>query len=236
MSKQKGKLYLIPSLLGGDDPSLIPFFTINQIENLDSFIVENLREARRFIAKIKLKVAIDDMYFQAMDKHNEVAASELIKPLLEGRDTGLISDAGLPAVADPGSTVVAEAHRQGIQVVPLIGPSSIFMALMASGMNGQNFQFHGYLPIKEPMRGKAIKRLEDLAQKTGGAQIFMETPYRNNNLLKEVFTKCKPIMRLCVAVDISLPSEWIRTMTIKDWKTLAPDIHKRPAIFVLAKS
>jgi len=153
MSK-KGKLYLIPNLLGGDDPSLIPFFTINQIENLDSFIVENLREARRFIAKIKLKVAIDDMLFQTMDKHREIDANEFMKPLLDGRDTGLISDSGLPAIADPGSAVVAAAHKHGIQVVPLIGPSSIFMALMASGMNGQKFQFHGYLPIKEPMRRK----------------------------------------------------------------------------------
>jgi len=235
MANKKGKLFLIPSLLGGDDPSLIPFFTANQIENLDSFIVENLREARRFIAKMKLKVAIDDMFFQMLDKHNELSPAELIKPLLEGRDTGLLSDAGLPAVADPGSIVVAEAHRQGIQVIPLVGPSSIFMALMASGMNGQNFQFHGYLPIKEPMRGKAIKRVEDLANKTSGAQIFMETPYRNNSLLKEVFTKCNPKMRLCVAVDISLQSEWIKTMSIKDWKTLAPDIHKRPAIFILSK-
>lgn len=235
MSKKKGKLFLIPSLLGGDDPSLIPFFTMNQVEHLDSFIVENLREARRFIAKMKFKHAIDDMFFQAMDKHQEVSPAELIQPLLEGRDTGLISDAGLPAVADPGSEVVAEAHRQGIQVIPLIGPSSIFMALMASGMNGQNFQFHGYLPIKEPMRGKAIKRLEDLAMKTGGAQIFMETPYRNNKLLDEVYAKSKPNTRLCVAVDLSLPTEWIKTMTIKNWKVLAPDIHKRPAIFVLGK-
>lgn len=232
---QKGKLYLIPNLLGGSDPSLIPFFTANQIEHLDSFIVENLREARRFIAKMKLKHAIDDMFFQTMDKHKDLDPLTLIKPLLEGRDTGLISDAGLPAVADPGNIVVAEAHRHNIKVIPLVGPSSIFMALMASGMNGQQFQFHGYLPIKNPERGKAIKQLDHLAKQTGAAQIFMETPYRNNKMIEDIIVHCGGNRRLCIAVDITLPTEMIATKSVGDWKKQAPDIHKRPAIFILGE-
>ena len=231
-----GTLFLIPVTLG-DSPvqHVIPAYVLELIDRLDHFIVEDLRSARRYLKKAGITKAIDDLSFYLLNEHTEdQATEELLAVLTNGNDAGLMSEAGIPAVADPGSGLVALAHRHGIRVVPLAGPSSILMALMASGMNGQSFRFHGYLPVKKPQRLNSLRKIEKIALETGETQVFMETPYRNMSLLEDILSSCRDNTLLCIAADISLDAETIKTRTIREWKGKLPDIHKRPAVFLLS--
>lgn len=233
----KGKLYLIPTTLGETEPlEVMPYSVRKMIEQIDYYIVENEKSARRFIKKITPKKSQPDLQMMLLDKYaEELETRTYLNACDQGIHVGLLSEAGVPAVADPGATIVKLAHEKGIQVVPLVGPSSILMALMASGMNGQNFAFNGYLPIDKVARKKAIKELEWLSKDKNQSQIFIETPYRNEKMFSDLKTSLTPNTRLCIAVDISLPTEYIRTYTAKEWKQQQPDLHKRPAIFIIHK-
>ena len=231
-----GTLYLIPVTLG-DSPvhHVIPAYVLQLLDRLDHFIVEDLRSARRYLKKAGVEKAIDDLSFYLLNEHTgDRDLEELLAVLTAGNDAGLLSEAGVPAVADPGSGLVALAHRHNIRVVPLAGPSSILMALMAAGMNGQSFRFHGYLPIKKPQRLNSIRIIEKAALESGETQIFMETPYRNMNLLEDIVGTCRKNTLLCIAADISLATESIKTKTVREWKGQLPNIHKRPAVFLLS--
>lgn len=233
----KGKLYLIPTTLGETEPlEVMPYSVKKVIEEIDFYIVENEKSARRFIKKITPKKSQPDLQIMLLDKYaEELETRTYLNACDEGIHVGLLSEAGVPAVADPGATIVKLAHEKGVQVVPLVGPSSILMALMASGMNGQNFAFNGYLPIDKADRKKAIKELERLSKDKDQSQIFIETPYRNEKMFSDLKAALTPNTRLCIAVDITLPSEYIKTYTVKDWKYQQPDLHKRPAIFIIQK-
>ncbi|MDR1416012.1 MAG: SAM-dependent methyltransferase [Prevotellaceae bacterium] len=229
-----GKLYLIPSTLGercmGD---VLPQRTADVANRILHYVVENTRSARRFLSKLKLSHPIDSLMFTELNEHTPAAAvAPMLAPLLQGFDVGIISEAGAPAVADPGAALVSAAHEKGIRVVPLVGPSSILLALMASGFNGQFFTFSGYLPIKPALRARSLKRLEQLSSE-GQTQIFMETPYRNNKLLADIIGTCSPHAKLCIAADITLESEFIATKTLAEWKKGTPDLNKRPCIFLM---
>ncbi len=228
-------LYLIPSMLGENDPDFVfPEKNFKLINSLDCFIVEKLRTARRFLRSVGYKKNFDNIEMFELNKHTQSTEIEkMISPLLNGVDTGLISEAGAPAVADPGSELVLMAHRKNINVVPLIGPSSILLALMSSGLNGQRFAFHGYLPVKKNERIKAIRELEKRSQQNKETQIFMETPYRNMKLLEDIIENAKHSTLLCIASDISLNTEFIKTKTIIEWSACIPNIHKRPTIFLI---
>ncbi|MDD3488991.1 MAG: SAM-dependent methyltransferase [Paludibacter sp.] len=228
-------LYLIPTTLGETDlDRILPAYNNEIVNRLDFFIVEDVRTARRFLKKINPATDIDSKTFYVLNQHTrpeEIAG--FLKPLSEGREVGVISEAGCPAIADPGADVVAIAQEKGFKVVPLVGPSSILLALMASGFNGQSFAFNGYLPVQLADRTKAIKRLENRAHSEKQSQIFIETPYRNMKMLQDVISVCQPTTRLCIAADITLETEFIRTKTIRDWKKQLPDLNKRPCIFIL---
>ncbi len=231
-----GKLVLIPNLLGGDDVGIIPEYTKARILALKYFIVERERESRRYLKKIDKSVVIDDLEFLLIPKKKEKeAAKELLLPCLSGNDVGLISDAGCPAVADPGALVVKEAHIMGIPVDPLVGPSSILLALMASGLGGQRFEFHGYLPIDRSERVERLRFLEQIGMRNRSTQIFMETPYRNEGLLEACIKTLRKHTWLCVAVDMTLPTQQVFTMRIADWKKWKAEINKRPAIFLIGQ-
>jgi 16S rRNA (cytidine1402-2'-O)-methyltransferase len=233
---KKGHLILIPSLLGEhENPNnfVMPFLT-QQINSIDYFIVENVREARRFLRKAGYIQNFDEVHFEEINEHSDKSnLSHYIKPLLNGKNAGLISDAGCPGIADPGAEIIALAHKEGIRVVPLAGASSILMAMMASGMNGQNFAFNGYLPVKPHERSAKIKQLESMSKHQNQSQIFIETPYRNNQLLEDILKQCNENTMLCIACDIMLTSEFIKTQSIKNWKKQLPNLHKRPCIFIL---
>lgn len=233
----KGKLYLIPTTLGETEPlEVMPYSVRRMVEQIDYYIVENEKSARRFIKKITPKKSQPDLRIMLLDKYaEELETRTYLNACDEGNHVGLLSEAGVPAVADPGATIVKLAHEKGIQVVPLVGPSSILMAMMASGMNGQNFAFNGYLPIDKADRKKAIKELEWLSKEKNQSQIFIETPYRNEKMFSDLKAALTPNTRLCIAADISLPTEYIRTFTAKEWKQQQPDLHKRPAIFIIHK-
>lgn len=228
-------LYLIPTSLGETDlDRILPAYNNEIVNRLDFFIVEDVRTARRFLKKINPATDIDSKTFYLLNQHTrpeEIAG--FLKPLSEGREVGIISEAGCPAIADPGADVVAIAQEKGFKVVPLVGPSSILLALMSSGFNGQSFAFNGYLPVQPADRTKAIKRLENRAHNEKQSQIFIETPYRNMKMLQDIISVCQPSTRLCIAADITLETEFIRTKTIKDWKSQLPDLNKRPCIFIL---
>ena len=233
-----GILYLIPCPISEQTEVAAVTPAANQpiIDSLDYFIVENTRSARRFLSKSGYARRIDDAQFVELNEHTTSAAviEQMIEPLLQGRNAGVISEAGVPAVADPGQAVVALCHKRGIKVVPLVGPSSILMAVMASGLSGQSFAFNGYLPIKEPDRSRAIKRLESRAQSEVQSQLLIEAPYRNVKLMEQMLRTCSPATRLCVACDITSPEEYIVTATIAEWRKRGiPDIQKRPTIFIL---
>ncbi len=230
-----GKLYLIPTTLGDTEPLEVMPISVKQIiEQLDYFIVENEKTARRYIKKITPNKPQSSLNFMMIDKYsNELETRNYLDVCDEGISIGILSEAGVPGVADPGATVVKQAHDKGIQVIPLVGPSSILMAMMASGMNGQNFAFNGYLPIDKSERKRAIKELEKLSRDKNQSQIFIETPYRNGKMLDHLKTTLQANTRLCVACDISLPSEYIKTYSIDKWKSENPDLHKRPAIFII---
>ena len=240
MASKLGTLYLIPCTLG-DTPAeqVLPQHVINVARKLQHFVVEQPKSARQFLSALKPEQPIQSLHFATLNEHtaaNELPA--LLAPLLAGHDVGIISEAGCPGIADPGADLVNLAHRNGIRVVPLVGPSSILLALMASGLNGQCFAFHGYLPIAETERNKTIAMLEIESAKRKQTQLFIETPYRNDKMFGALLTQCRPDTMLCVATDITLPSEQIQTFTIAKWKSQpAPQLNKRPSLFLfLAKS
>ncbi len=230
------KLFLIPITLG--DTSLagtLPDGNSDIIRNTKHFIVENIRTARRFLKKVDKEIDIDTLSFYELNKHTDSKQiSGYLQPIVQGYDVGIMSEAGCPGIADPGAEVVRIAHQQSITVVPLVGPSSILLAMMASGMNGQNFSFSGYLAIKKNERQQHIKMIENRMQKENQSQIFIEAPYRNLQLLEDILSVCHPNTRLCIACDITCEDEFISTRTIAEWKKSIPqDIQKCPAIFIL---
>lgn len=233
-----GTLYLIPCPISDrTEPwDVLPAANRAVIDALDYFIVENTRTARRFLSKAGIGRPIDTLCFRELNEHTAAGreVEELVAPLLAGRSAGVISEAGVPGVADPGALVVAACHRRGIRVVPLVGPSSILMALMASGLNGQSFAFNGYLPVKPPERARAISSLERRAAAEGQSQLFIEAPYRNAKLWAQLLDVCAAETKLAVAADITAPTELIATHTVGEWrKRAAPDLNRRPAIFIL---
>lgn len=230
----KGRLYLIPVTLGGNDYSaVIPEKVLSITRQLRFFIVEDIRSARRFLRLIDKSFPVDESIFFELNEHTrEDGISQFLEPLMKGSDTGLMSEAGLPGIADPGSKVIALAHRKKVSVIPLSGPSSIILALIASGLNGQNFTFHGYLPVKPNERASRLKEIEKKAHE-GYAQIFMETPYRNSRMLETILSVCSNDTLLCITADISLPTEFVRTMKISEWKTDKPELNDRLVVFVM---
>jgi 16S rRNA (cytidine1402-2'-O)-methyltransferase len=235
MRPEKGNLYLIPCTLGDTPPlEVLPLLVKKTVENTNHYIVEHEKNARRFIKTIDSKKNQADLVIQEINKFtNEDEIPQMLLPCLEGYNVGVISDAGCPGIADPGANVVMEAHRKGIRVIPLVGPSSILMAMMASGFNGQNFAFNGYLPIDKGERKSTIKRLEKLSIEFDQSQSFIETPYRNNQLLESLLKTLQGQTMLCIACDITLVSEFIRTETVNEWKKIKVDLHKRPTLFIL---
>lgn len=231
-----GKLYLLPTPIG-DAPvyEVLPEANRPVMASLDYFIVENVRTARRFLSRAAIGRPIESLRFAELNEHTRPEElSGLLAPVLAGENAGLMSEAGVPGVADPGADAVALAHAHGIEVVPLVGPSSIILALMSSGLNGQSFAFNGYLPVKAPERGKAIRFFEKRAQGERQSQLFIEAPYRNLKLFQDFLSVCGDHTRLCVAVDILQPDQQILTRTIAQWRQqAAPDMQKRPAIFIL---
>jgi 16S rRNA (cytidine1402-2'-O)-methyltransferase len=236
MATQLGTLFLIPCKLG-DTPAenVLPQHVIEVARKLSHFVVEQPRAARQFLSALKPEQPIQSLHFATLNEHT--AANELpglLTPLLAGHDVGIISEAGCPGIADPGANLVNLAHRNGIRVVPLVGPSSILLALMASGLNGQCFAFHGYLPISETERKKAITMLEAESIKRNQTQLFIETPYRNDRMFNALLAECRPETLLCVATDVTLPGEQIRTYSIAQWKSQpVPQLDKHPSLFLL---
>ena len=225
-------VYLIPSLLQEEGTDAIPPYIIQAIKECKVFFVENERTTRRYFKKLWKEMIIDDYEWVNMSDNSQLSDT-FSRKLKENKNIGIISEAGCPGVADPGQVLVDIAHQMNVEVKPLVGPNSILLALMASGMNGQQFQFHGYLPIDNQQRIKAIKDLEAESAKKKCTQIFIETPYRNNQLIEALLKNCNPSTKLCIAVDITGNKEWIKTKRITDWQKEKPDIHKRPAIFLL---
>jgi len=232
--RSRGTLYLTPVGLGGDDvPSLVPPATIETARTLRTFVVENARSARGFLKAIAHPGPLQELKLLILDEHTRDVAP-LLAPLLAGEDCGLMSEAGCPAVADPGAALVHQAHEAGIRVAPLVGPSSILLALMASGMNGQRFAFHGYLPVEPAERARAIKALE--ARSGAETQIFIETPYRNSALLSALLEHCRGDTLLCIAADLTLPAGFVCVRTIREWKKKLPMLDRRPAVFLLGRA
>ena len=230
-----GKLYLIPTTLGDCEPNYVLPITVSRtIDFIDDFIVENEKTARKSIKATNPNKIQSSIRIKILNKHTEKSEHlSMIQPCLEGKNVGLLSEAGCPGIADPGAVIAKLAHEKGIQVVPLVGPSSILLALMASGMNGQNFAFNGYIPIDKGEKRNALKALEKLSLDKNQSQIFMETPYRNNKMLEDILAALQPSTLLCVAVDITLPTEFIRTFTVSQWKKKTVDLHNRPCIFIV---
>lgn len=229
------KLYLIPNVLSESDwQNVLPAQIHSILTNTKHFIVENTRTARRFMKQVNHEINIDDCTFFELNKRTR--SSELptfLKPLAQGFDVGIISEAGCPGIADPGADVVRIAHQKGFQVVPIVGPSSILLALMASGLNGQNFAFNGYLPVKPNERVKEIATLEKRIRSGRQTQIFIETPYRNNQMISDLLKTCSPSTLLCIAANITGENEFIATKTIQDWNKKVPELHKQPVIFLI---
>lgn len=232
-----GKLYLIPTTLGEMNPEdVLPQTIKRSIDFIDYYIVENEKTARRFIKSVHAEKKQPDLKISVLNKHTEASEhNAFIQPLLEGLNIGLMSEAGCPGVADPGAAIVKIAHEKGIQVVPLVGPSSILLAIMASGMNGQSFAFNGYLPIDKSEKKQALKNFEKLSHDKNQSQLFIETPYRNNKLMEDLLQILQPSTHLCIACDITLPTEFIKTRTVNEWKKNKVDLHNRPCIFIIHK-
>ncbi|WP_299902263.1 SAM-dependent methyltransferase [uncultured Aquimarina sp.] len=233
----KGKLYLIPTRLGDDVPlEVLPISIKKVLEQVNHYIVENEKPARRFIKKVSPSKSQRSLIIHSVNKYTD--ATEIpnyLAPCLNGESIGLLSDAGCPGIADPGAEVVRLAHEKGIQVTPLVGPSSIFLAMMSSGMNGQNFCFNGYLPIDKADRKSTIKSLEKNSLEKNQAQIFIETPYRNDKMLADLTAILNPNTRLCIASDITLTTEYIRTKTVEEWRKEQIELHKKPTIFIIQR-
>jgi 16S rRNA (cytidine1402-2'-O)-methyltransferase len=231
------KLYLIPVPLGETShEKILPAYNKEVILSLKYFIVENVRTARRFLKKTDPSVVIDELHFTELNEHTDKkVVNDMLRPLKEGFSVGVMSEAGCPAVADPGADIVALAHEKGYQVVPLVGPSSILMALMGSGFNGQSFAFHGYLPVEQSQRIEKIKFYESRIYTENETQIFIETPYRNNRLSDDFIKTCKPSTKLCIASEITCNNEFIQTLPVKEWAKIKPDLNKKTAIFLIYK-
>ena len=228
-------VYLIPSLLHEEGLPSIPIYITEIVKKCQVLFVENERTARRYIKTLAKQIVIDNYEWFTMAVDDETAKA-FRKKINEGKTIGIISEAGCPGIADPGQQLVAISHELNIEVKPLVGPNSILLAIMASGMNGQQFTFNGYLPIQNPERSKAIKELESESAKKNCTQIFIETPYRNNQLMDALLNNCQPSTKICLAVDLTSEKEFIKTRSVTEWKKDKPDIHKRPAIFLLYAS
>lgn len=237
MNSSNGKLYLIPTRLGDNEPlEVLPISIKKIIESVDDYIVENEKTARRFIKKINSRKSQPSLNIHILNKYTD--SSELptfLEACNAGKSVGLLSEAGCPGIADPGAEIVKIAHENNIRVIPLVGPSSILLALMSSGMNGQNFAFNGYLPIDKGERKVKLKQLERISADQNQTQIFIETPYRNNKMLEDICLALHKHTRVCVACDITLPTEYIKTKTVEEWRHTTIDLHKRPAIFIIQK-
>jgi 16S rRNA (cytidine1402-2'-O)-methyltransferase len=231
-----GTLYLIPVTLGDDNISkVLPADVLSLAQQLDTFVVESEKSARHFLSTIKTIKPVRELTLNLLNEHTEDKdVAGLLTPLLAGKDVGLMSDAGCPGIADPGAKLVELAHQKGVRVVPFVGPSSIVLSLMASGLNGQQFAFLGYLPIDKALRNQKLKEIEKRSLSHKETQLFIETPYRNQHMLEAILAVCQPNTRLCVACDISLSTEMIITKTIASWKkNPLPELHKRPTVFLL---
>jgi 16S rRNA (cytidine1402-2'-O)-methyltransferase len=233
-----GNLYLVPNSLGSTDTDdYLPANFKPLITGIRYFVVENVRNARRYLKLIDQRIDIDAITFFELNKHTDAASvPAYLQPATEGHHIGMISEAGLPGIADPGALLVSLAHQKQIRVVPVTGPSSMFLALMGSGFNGQQFRFSGYLPVQKNERIQAIRQLEHLVESRNETQLFMETPYRNNALLSDLCNTCKAQTMLCVAADLTMDTEMIRTAPVGWWKKKKPDLHKRPAVFLLGNT
>jgi 16S rRNA (cytidine1402-2'-O)-methyltransferase len=236
--RSPGRLYLVPNLLGIVPPaSVLPQRTIDVARKLRHFVVETPKAARQFLKTLGTDQALQALDLSVLNEHTPSdRIGALLAPAIAGEDLGLLSDAGCPGVADPGAALVAAAHRGGVPVIPLVGPSAVLLALMASGMNGQTFAFHGYLPAKPPARAAALKTLDQAIARAGATQLFIETPYRNEAMIDAVIASCSPTIRFCVAADLTLPSELIVSRTIGAWRKEAhPALAKRPSMFLLGR-
>ncbi len=233
-----GSLFLIPTPLGDtvSFDKIFPSYNSEIINSIDVFIAEDAKSARRFLKQSGFKKSFDEITIHLLNEHtNELETRNYLDAALQGKNVGLLSDAGCPGIADPGATVVKMAHEKNIQVVPLIGPSSILLALISSGMNGQNFAFNGYLERENHLLTKQLRELEKCAQQQNQTQLFIETPYRNTKILEAILQTCNNETMLCIACDVTLPTEFIKTKTVADWKKNLPDIQKRPVVFILGR-
>jgi len=231
-----GTLYMIPVTLGDDNLGyVIPADVIKLVQTLEYFVVENEKSARRFLGSVKTNKPVRELKFQLLNEHSgEKDLPALIAPLLAGHNVGMLSEAGCPGIADPGALLAALAHKKNIRVSPLVGPSSILLGLMASGFNGQQFSFLGYLPTDKTARINKLKEIEKQSQRLNETQIFIETPYRNQHMLEDIFASCNPNTRLCIARNVSLETEFVVSKTISEWKkSELPDLHKQPTVFLL---
>lgn len=236
-NSKNGSLYLIPTTLGESNPlEVLPFSIKKIIEQIDYYVVENEKSARGFIKSVLPGKSQPKLIISTLNKFTDPAEiPEFLDPCFEGFDVGVLSEAGCPGIADPGAELVKIAHEKNIQVIPIVGPSSILLGLMASGLNGQQFAFNGYLPIDKDKRKKEIKRLEKLSADFNQTQLFIETPYRNEALLSDLIATLAPATKICVACDITLPTEMIKTRTAEEWKKIKVDLHKRPTLFLFLK-
>ncbi|GAA0871624.1 SAM-dependent methyltransferase [Gangjinia marincola] len=235
---QLGKLYLIPTHLGNEETAadVLSPAVIHTLQRLNHFIVENEKTARRFIKHVVPGKVQAELHLQTLNKHTDALEyGAMLEPCLNGHDVGIISEAGCPGIADPGAVVVAKAHAKNIKVMPLVGPSSILLTMMASGLNGQNFAFNGYLPLDKTEQKKKLKQLERRMLEENQAQLFMETPYRNNKLLDQLIQTLLPQTMLCIGCDLTLTDQYISTKSVKEWKNTKVDLHKRPTIFVIGE-
>ncbi len=236
MQHPTGKLYLLPNTLGGSPDSVVPSKVYSIVQGIDHFIVEEMRSARRFLRAIGYEKNFEEVVFTLLNEHTErTDLDAFLAPAFEGKDIGLLSEAGSPCIADPGSDVVRTAHKLGVRVVPMAGASSVLLALISSGMNGQNFAFSGYLPREKSERSKRLRQLEHLATGQNQTQVFMDAPYRNDQVMQDLLTSLKPDTMLCVATDITCDNEVLRMMSIGEWKNKVHKLHKRPVMFVIGK-
>lgn len=226
-------VYLVPAPLEDETTNCIPAYILEAVKQCNVLFVENERTARRYLKKLDKAIVIDDFEWFTIHKAEEGIKQQFVQKLKEGKTIGIISEAGCPGVADPGQVLIEAAHKQKATIKPLVGPSSVLLALMGSGMNGQQFSFVGYLPIDEQQRKRKLHQLEEISAKQQSTQIFIETPYRNNQLLETIIKNCKPQTRICVAANLTAANETIETRTVADWKIKKPDLHKQPVIFCL---
>lgn len=235
MTLPVGKVYLIPCPLYPQAWQSLPPYIAETVRKIRVFFVEELRTARRFLKGLDPSGNLEDLTFSLVNEHQPADLELASRCWKQGQDIGILSEAGCPGVADPGQELVAAAHLQGIRVIPLVGPNAVLLALMASGLNGQQFSFRGYIPVKEPGRRDLLKEMAQTAFQTGTTQIFMETPYRNNNLLTQILRECRRDILLCIASDLTGPGEFIHTAGLETWAIAPPDFHKKPAIFLLGR-